>query len=262
MLAVFIFGNPIFMRVFFTLLVGISAYETAHMILPRLYRVMDPVGQRDSPIWLNFLVVGIACAIFALSSAGQGLEFVILGLLGSLLLGLFIAPEIDLAFASGSGIVVCVVYGVFPWLAIWELYQLAPDSRYIFMLCAIVWSGDTGAYFAGRRFGKHKLAPRMSPNKTWEGSLGGIVASLIAALVLKSWYADDLVSWKTVLACALVGGSLGQLGDLAESTFKRFSGVKDSGNIFPGHGGFLDRVDGLLFAAPAVWFILIRFGMD
>ncbi len=263
MLSVFIFGNSHFMRLFFTILVGISTYEISTMIFPRIYVLFSARHEAVPPPWLKPMVIAMSCVLFAGSAytQGYGVSVMMLGLLGSLLFGIFIAPEIDLSFGAGAGILVCLVYGAFPWLAIWELYRLAPDSRYIFLMCAIVWCGDTGAYFAGRTFGKYKLAPRMSPNKTWEGSIGGIMASVAGASLLKAFYGEQFVDWPVILVCALLGGALGQLGDLAESTFKRFSGVKDSGKIFPGHGGFLDRVDGLLFAAPAIWFILYQFGI-
>jgi phosphatidate cytidylyltransferase len=263
MLSVFLYGNSHFMRLFFALLVGVSTYEISAMIFPRIYTLFSANHQAEPPKLLQPLVIGMSCLLFAGSAytQGYGVSVMMLGLLGSLLFGIFIAPEIDLSFGAGAGILVCLVYGAFPWLAIWELYKLAPDSRYIFLMCTIVWCGDTGAYFAGRTFGKYKLAPRMSPNKTWEGSIGGIIASIAGALIFKSFYGERMADWAIIIVCAILGGALGQLGDLAESTFKRFSGVKDSGKIFPGHGGFLDRVDGLLFAAPAIWFILHQFGI-
>lgn len=263
LIAVFLFGNANFMRFFFTCLVGIGTYEISTMVLPRIYSLFSASHDVVPPSWLKPLVIIMSCILFTGSAyaEGYGVSLMILGLLGSLLFGIFIAPEIDLSFGTGAAILVCLVYGSFPWLAIWELYKFSPDSRYIILLCTIVWCGDTGAYFAGRTFGKHKLAPRMSPNKTWEGSIGGILASLVGASISKGFYGEQLVEWPIILICATLGGALGQLGDLAESTFKRFSGVKDSGKIFPGHGGFLDRVDGLLFAAPAIWFILYQFGI-
>jgi phosphatidate cytidylyltransferase len=260
--SVFLFGNPHFMRLFFTLLVGVSTYEIAHMLIPRIYdRFSD--GQISMPGWWVPLIVGLACVLYAGSAytSRYGLGVMMVGLLGAILIGIFLVDRIDLSFGLSSGILLCLVYGSFPWLAIWELYQLASDPRYIYFMCAIVWCGDTGAYFAGRAFGRYKLAPKMSPNKTWEGAVGGLFASIIGGAVLKVTYDPDFVSWTIVIVSSLLGGAFGQLGDLAESTFKRFSGVKDSGRIFPGHGGFLDRVDGLLFAAPVIWIILYQFGV-
>ena len=117
-----------------------------------------------------------------------------------------------------------------------------------FLLCA-TWLGDTGAYFAGRFFGKRPLLPRVSPNKTVEGVIGGAVAAMIGCAVVKLVALPEM-SWIEVLAMGLVLDLCGVLGDLAESMLKRAWGVKDSGWIMPGHGGILDRVDALLFSAP------------
>lgn len=260
--SIFVFGNPHFMRLFFTALVGISTYEIATMIMPQVHQRFAK-SPHSLPRWWVPLVTALACLLYAGSaySSRYGISVMMVGLLGGLLLGIFLADDVDLSFAQASAILVCLVYGSFPWLAIWELKQLSVDYRYVFFMCAIVWSGDTGAYFAGRALGRHKLAPRMSPNKTWEGAFGGLLASLAGGSAVKLTYDSEFVGWGLVVACSLLGGAFGQLGDLAESTFKRFSGVKDSGRIFPGHGGFLDRVDGLLFAAPVIWLILYQFGI-
>jgi phosphatidate cytidylyltransferase len=127
----------------------------------------------------------------------------------------------------------------------------------------IVWSGDTGAYFAGKAFGKHKLYEAVSPNKTIEGSLGGIAASIGVAFLFNYLFAFDsrwipLEAWQ-VLLLAIPANLLGQLGDLCESIIKRAHDVKDSGTIIPGHGGMLDRIDGLIFASPWVYIFLKHF---
>lgn len=118
-------------------------------------------------------------------------------------------------------------------------------------LLVIIWSADTGAYFAGRRLGKHKLAPKVSPGKTWEGVVGGLFCSALMAL-LGAWYVFELGD-SDVIAFVVLGivvACISVVGDLNESMFKRHAGVKDSGQIFPGHGGMLDRIDSLTAAAP------------
>lgn len=129
--------------------------------------------------------------------------------------------------------------------------------EWLCLVLAAVWLGDTGAFFVGSKFGKHKLAPIVSPGKTWEGAAGGLVSSMLAggalALVVRLAFGHDFPFWHALPAAALAG-LFGQLGDLAESMLKRGAGVKDSGNLFPGHGGMLDRLDSLLFAFPAVYF--------
>ena len=122
----------------------------------------------------------------------------------------------------------------------------------VMFVLAVVWAGDTGAYFAGRFLGKHKLYPAVSPKKTWEGAFGGLAGSLVAASVMKVWRLDDVFNWYDVVLLTIPGAALGQMGDLAESLLKRSVGVKDSGSILPGHGGILDRIDAVLFFAPYV----------
>jgi len=119
---------------------------------------------------------------------------------------------------------------------------------------------DTGAYFAGRFFGRHKLAPEISPGKTLEGSMGGILFSFLALLAYTAWVREVfpfglLELWLFSLLLSLAA----QLGDLAESMLKRFAGVKDSGRFLPGHGGLLDRIDSLLFTFPLTYFLVVLF---
>ena len=129
------------------------------------------------------------------------------------------------------------------------------------LIAAIVLS-DTGAYFVGRAIGRHKLAPRISPNKTWEGAIGGVIATVIG--MVAAWYIDGSTEARVLPGWSLweyiaTGGLLaiaGQIGDLVESMMKRDAGVKDSGNLLPGHGGILDRCDGFLFAGPVLYYLL------
>lgn len=126
---------------------------------------------------------------------------------------------------------------------------------WIFFLLAVIFAGDTGAFYSGKFFGKHKLYERISPNKTWEGAVGGLLCSIIAAF----WFLRILRIHQldlNILALVIVLSITGQIGDLAESMLKRNSGVKDSSRILPGHGGILDRIDGLLFAIPVLYMYL------
>jgi phosphatidate cytidylyltransferase len=122
----------------------------------------------------------------------------------------------------------------------------------VMLLFLTVWLGDSAAYFAGKALGRHKLAPVVSPKKTWEGAAGGWAGSVLGAAIGGLWFFPDwdLGTWIVVGTAAAVTE---QVGDLAESLLKRAYGVKDSGTLLPGHGGMLDRVDGMLFAAPAVY---------
>jgi phosphatidate cytidylyltransferase len=127
-------------------------------------------------------------------------------------------------------------------------------------LFILVWTADTAAYFAGRGFGRHPLAPRVSPKKTWEGSIGGVLGAFLVALLLKVSVMPFL-GWVDVLVLTLITGVASQLGDLAQSTFKREMAVKDSGSLLPGHGGLLDRFDGMILAAPLTYLYLQAMSM-
>jgi phosphatidate cytidylyltransferase len=129
----------------------------------------------------------------------------------------------------------------------------AGGVKWIFFILFVLWLGDSGAYFVGNVMGRRKLLPAISPNKTVEGALGGLVASLLTGFACKFIFLSELAGvhcFLLTLAIALVG----QIGDLCESTFKREWGIKDSGNLLPGHGGVLDRIDSLLFAAPVAYY--------
>lgn len=142
-----------------------------------------------------------------------------------------------------------VPYVALPCLAmIWLRFDATLGTAQMYWLLATIWATDTGAYASGRAIGGPKLAPRISPKKTWAGLIGGVVAAVLVGGATAS--AVDLPN---PLGLALVSGVVGgwsQVGDLCESAMKRHFGVKDSSNLIPGHGGFLDRLDGLLFAAP------------
>jgi phosphatidate cytidylyltransferase len=129
--------------------------------------------------------------------------------------------------------------------------SLAP--KLLTMFFAMVMMTDTGAYYTGRSIGKHKLAPRVSPGKTIEGSIGGFVAAALTGPLCKQFFFPEIPLLDAVLLGASIG-VIGQIGDLAESLLKRGAGVKDSGAILPGHGGMLDRVDSILFCAPVLYY--------
>ena len=126
---------------------------------------------------------------------------------------------------------------------------------WVLSVIVIVFLGDSGAYFAGSGFGKHKLSPAISPGKTIEGSIVGLVTSVVAGVIVKFLFFPDL-PWGMGILFFLVIGIFAQVGDLFESVFKRHANIKDSGDVLPGHGGFLDRVDALMFSAPAAYFFI------
>jgi phosphatidate cytidylyltransferase len=125
----------------------------------------------------------------------------------------------------------------------------------ILLLFVIVWVGDSAAYYGGRAFGRHPLAPKISPKKTVEGAIAGLMGSIVAGAIAGVVFLGE--PWLSIVVISGVTGVVGQIGDLAESALKRSAGVKDSSSILPGHGGILDRLDSLFFAAP-VFFWLFR----
>lgn len=127
-------------------------------------------------------------------------------------------------------------------------------SAQLYFCLATVFMGDTGAYFVGVRFGKHKLVPRVSPKKSVEGALGGLIFSMVTAFALNLLFQLPFPWWFSILVGTCIGVS-GQIGDLIESAFKRAGGFKDSGNLLPGHGGMLDRIDSVILSAPVAYIL-------
>jgi phosphatidate cytidylyltransferase len=143
-----------------------------------------------------------------------------------------------------------------PYLLSYVLLLGAPENGrlWLFLVLVIILSGDTGAFYGGRRWGRHKLYERVSPKKTVEGAVVGLLAGILAAVCFSALFSIGLSARESAL-CGLVLGMIGQIGDLAESMFKRISGKKDSSDLLPGHGGLLDRLDSLLPAFPVAWFL-------
>jgi phosphatidate cytidylyltransferase len=170
--------------------------------------------------------------------------------------------------ADASASIFCLLYIGFTLIALPSLREESNGSSLVVFLLFAVWAGDIAALYVGRAWGRHKMAPTLSPNKTWEGALGSVVGSLLvtggllglAHLFAAQWdkvwlsYPEDLNYWLTL---AFVVNGAAQVGDLVESALKRSAGVKDSGSLLPGHGGVLDRIDALLIAAPVLWYALV-----
>ena len=133
-----------------------------------------------------------------------------------------------------------------------RLHALGNDGPQLLLFALVItWVGDTTAYFVGRSIGKFKLAPQLSPKKTWEGTIASILGALLVGFIFSRWMTVPLPH---LLAMAAVGNLAGQTGDLLESAYKRSAGVKDSGTLLPGHGGVLDRIDALILTFPVVWY--------
>ncbi|MGC9401010.1 phosphatidate cytidylyltransferase [Vibrio genomosp. F10] len=132
-------------------------------------------------------------------------------------------------------------------------------AKLVLFVCLIVWAADSGAYFAGRAFGRRKMAPSVSPNKTIEGLVGGIITAIIVGWFTAQWFGIEFTSSASMVVITLITVIISVLGDLVESMFKRVSGIKDSSNIIPGHGGVLDRIDSLTAAFPVFAFLYFIF---
>jgi len=188
----------------------------------------------------------------------QSLILLEIGLSAALLITLpllFIRKKLDGAMVDWSLTLAIPVYLGWP-LGVFLLLRgfpggITPGFWWVLAVFLGVWGFDSGAFFAGHFFGKHKLAPAISPAKTWEGVAGGLVFSIAAALLFTTWPLG--VPWYLAILLGILIGIAATLGDLAESLIKRQTHVKDSGQFMPGHGGLLDRIDSLLFAVIVVF---------
>lgn len=250
-------------------IVNLKRLATALVLIPLVTWII-----LASPQWL-FLVVIAAVGLLAFREydrivAGQNLASPgILGMaaglavlfvpdpwllaIGVTLLAMTVAlrvPELSAALATSAAFVLGVLYIFGAWRCAIDLRALNPHWLMFAMLLS--WAGDTAALYVGRTLGKHKLAPRVSPGKTWEGAAGSVAGGLIAGAIY-AHYLLPTVLLPVVFGVAAAGNVAGQVGDLAESALKRGAGVKDSGTSLPGHGGWLDRIDSTLFAVPVVY---------
>ena len=185
-------------------------------------------------------------------------ELLSLALIPIAAITLFKFPK-ELYFENGK-LIFTVVYLALPFgfaLGLPKFSTLDPEKTFtleVFMLFVLIWSSDTFAYLTGKFFGKHKMAPKISPKKTWEGFAGGVVLTLVLGFFVEQYFPELRGNWMIV---GLLVSIFAPLGDLVESQLKRSFAVKDSGNIIPGHGGVLDRLDSFIICAPVVYLYFI-----
>jgi phosphatidate cytidylyltransferase len=253
------------------ILAGIAAVVTI-LALVEFLNLGERIGLRGFKLWTYFCTVLIFYAQFSLgriethSFAGGdsmvreatggtlSLEAALLVFLfGCVILGLITKRplhEVLPAISIGSA---ALLFVVLPFSYIVRLDELEPIGRQLVLFTLVlVWAGDMLAYFVGKSLGRVPMAPALSPQKTWEGALGNVLASMIVAVLFAKWMQTDII---TLLVIAGIANIAGQAGDLIESAYKRGSSVKDSGALLPGHGGMLDRIDSLILATPVVWIL-------
>ena len=241
-----------------TLLVLLAAVlgvrEVYNLTPPGISRLPFLLGA----LWVIALVLGGQAAVSA-----QGLLFTSLGIS---LAGAFVALLWLIAFYRGPNVAVAGIYLVGGPLYLGFLLAHALVLRdlgdmdslgrdWLLFALLVTFAADAGAFFTGRSIGRHRMAPRVSPQKTWEGAAGGFILSVVAALALGQLLELGASPWRYGGIGATVG-VVSQLGDLFESKLKRLARAKDAGSIIPGHGGILDRLDSIVFSVPAVYYLL------
>jgi len=194
-----------------------------------LLALIFPFGQLGlawlSPFAVIWLFMFLLLAITVLSKNKYTLDHIALMFIGTVYIGIGFSSMIDVRMIQGNGL-------------LWS-----------FLAFCAIWASDIGAYFFGRAFGKRKLWPLISPNKTIEGAIGGVISSVAIAIVF-SLFANDIIElWRAILI-GLTAAVAGQLGDLIQSAYKRIRGIKDMGNLLPGHGGVIDRCDSWIIVFP------------
>lgn len=238
-------GWPLAMAVY--LLSSIALFELLRMKHIPFYSI---------PSVLSFLLLWI---LIYPKESGHDMLFILEDKTGFL----FFAAIIMLAYTVFSKnrftideagfIMIAVLYVGCGFYYFLEMRRLGLEELFFALLS--IWTTDTGAYFVGKSIGKKKLLPEISPNKTVEGLIGGILSAVAMAIIFQ-YFTNFLSSYTVAFIAAVFVSIFGQLGDLVESAFKRHYGVKDSGAIFPGHGGVLDRFDSLLFILPILYFLI------
>jgi phosphatidate cytidylyltransferase len=238
-----VFGGELAVQIIVPIAMALGIYEYARMAFPDSWKF--------SAGWLAMLTFVPYGAILYVGWDRAGSAAGMLFIATCVAVVLRPGASLDQAFSRiGRYVVGAGLIGLLVFLPL--LRGLEHGLAWVFLALGIAWLSDTGAYFAGRSLGRNKLHPQISPNKTVEGYVGGLVTCILGVAVIKYLGLPEL-SWLDVPVIGLGAGTLGVLGDLTESLIKRATGVKDSGSIMPGHGGILDRVDSLIFVVPVLY---------
>jgi phosphatidate cytidylyltransferase len=231
------------------------------------FRALTGAGGGFIPLWWTVCAIALFFLASFLGPRDAPLLVISFAALVLFSIATFRSP-IDRVLRQTSAGVLMLVYIAYPLALLPQILNEDDGTALLVFLFLCVWSGDIAALYIGRRFGRRKLAPRLSPGKTWEGAIASLIASCMFGMglvLLGDWFTQQSSSftrlhttepWWVFLILAAALNIAAQFGDLLESALKRGAGVKDSGSILPGHGGVLDRIDALLLAAPALWFVL------
>lgn len=198
------------------------------------------------------MLAGLAAGLPLMLRPSGNFEILTLAALAAMLAALRL-EDLAEALPRAAAFVFGVVYIFGAWK--FAIPLRAENPHWLLFALGLNWAGDAAAYYVGRSIGMHKMAPRVSPKKSWEGAAASVAASVVVALLYFPRFLPQVPLWQAALVAAAANAS-GQLGDLCESAIKRGAGVKDSGTLLPGHGGLLDRVDSSLFSLPVVYLFL------
>jgi len=236
------FGPRWVWQTFILVAIAIGGYELMAMKVP---------SSRGLRSWGSMTAVLFAYTLMFTTSASAVYGAVLVIIVGAMAWSLLQDDPLHNASMRVGWLLGTPVYVGGTLAAVALVRDFDPKGAWVLLTMVLAWGSDTSAYFVGRKFGKTKLAPRISPKKTLEGSAGGLAASVVGAVIM-SFFLPALPPIDAI-ALGILAGAAGQAGDLLVSVLKRSSGVKDSGGILPGHGGILDRADALAFTAPATW---------
>jgi phosphatidate cytidylyltransferase len=254
----------------------------ALLTIREFLQLTESYGAKPMPLPTYFLTALFFVALGILSDSpllSTGKFLIILGFAAAIAPFIFLTrtmrgEDLRAGYPAAAASVFAFTYIALPMGMLVQLRQLSEGAFYVLYLLLVVWAGDIFAYFVGKSMGRHLMAPRISPKKTWEGAAASVVASVAVGWLLFHYalplssallraglierrggiFGLEQPAMGPIILLTIVLNTAAQLGDLVESLIKRGAGVKDSGAILPGHGGMLDRIDALLFAAPVLWY--------
>jgi phosphatidate cytidylyltransferase len=219
--------------------------------------LLSKFGATKGKAFTPYSILLFSAAVFILATQQTQIPLASIFLLSAfcyILLNFSVKHSFEFLLAHVVFAIIALSYCCLPFILMWEVYGRMEYAKLFILFIFIVSASDTGAYFSGSFFGKNKMSPLISPKKTWEGFLGGFLFSILVAVLYNAYFGIFSSVYLTI-CCAAGTALMAVVGDLVESSFKRFSKVKDSGELLPGHGGALDRADSIIFAIPFFHFM-------